>query len=125
MGKRWKYVGDVDLLSHGGQFVRQIAGPIWHVIRFDNLADCCGQDAIGHPTYVADVREINLDSLSEVDRVNVGSSCDVGESDSDMWWALACASYGTVHSDIHHAKGNNAREILRELKILSDIWSTR
>ena len=118
MSKKWHYQGDVNMLDYGGAFARNVSGRTWHVIEFDNLRDCCGDDADGHPTYIASLKVVDLDGASESTFASVGSCCDLDDTASDLAWALSFAWYG-AHDEREDVEGNNAKKILRDLRALS------
>lgn len=93
--RRWRDLGsDVDWVENGGMWGRRVSPGVWLIVRFENQADW-GDGASG---YYAEVKYVNLHTLTPETRASVKRSCDIpDEADGDeAWWVSACVDHGAA-----------------------------
>lgn len=112
--------GDISWIDHGGTWARRLADGNWHVIRFQNIAECCGDSAVEKlgADYWVSLLEVDI-TLSEA-LTGALESCG-WEKDTEVTDAMkvdACVNYGAFE---HHSlrATNNANKVWSEMRKLS------
>jgi hypothetical protein len=128
MSRGFKFwTGDVNWRDYGGTWARKVGPRAWHFIVLTNMDDACGRDNAGRPTYVVELREVDLDAIGPSTQVSAWQCCDgdcrlapdehltLSTGKRDMVTADCCNEYG-AYAPLHSAEGNNAHKAIRECR---------
>jgi hypothetical protein len=99
--------------NSGGKLARRVGGRRFHVIEWTNMDDACGRDNEGHPKYVVELSEVDLDSapIEEAKR-----SCGwEGAPDTDEALAEMVHGYG-AKAPLYSGEGNGLAKLVAEAK---------
>lgn len=115
---KWIDIGsDVNWREYGGRWARKVGPATYHVIRFDNMQECCGE-----PGYHCDLQEVDIES----DRLAEALECIGCDHDGlddygrpiesfDLVKCEALSSYG-AYAPLWQQAGMNAHSLIREAK---------
>lgn len=108
---RWYDIGsDVNWIDYGGRWARHIEGTRYHVIRFDNLKECTGEQGAG---YHCDLAEVDTES----DQLDSALECCGLEemADQPLNQVEALSGYGAA-APLWQGSSRNAHSLMREAK---------
>lgn len=110
---KWQYIGDVNLLDHGGKNWRCVGSRVYQFVELINMDDACGRDNEGKDKYVVSLRLVDLKTVSPANVQSALRSCGAeGMEQNDDAVAECIDSYG-CHAPMGEFSGNNARKLLR------------
>ena len=90
-------VGDVNWADYGCSWARKLRDGVWILLRFENMQDCCGDDAPYQ--YSCDVLQIDLNTLPDSVLQGALDCCDgdldeIASEDHELVKVEHCLSYG-------------------------------
>lgn len=121
------FTGDVNVLDYGMTLIRKVAPRRFHFVELTNMNEACGSDNDGHPTYVVELSEVDLDAIGADTQRSAWRSCDgdcmvrpsdvtsYDNSERDLIAAGCCYEYG-AKAPLHSVSTNNAHKGIRECR---------
>jgi hypothetical protein len=103
---------DVNWLDYGGTWYRKINATTYHVMVLTNMIEAVGErENEGHPKYVVELREVDLDSPD----LEQARRCCGYEDPTTLSDVYSLQAYGAF-APLGDWSGNNARKLMTECR---------